>query len=114
MNVASVTLYTVNCTWVESLGRLSLTVVASNLPPVCPSFFLTLIWDAQAWVPQRQRPRRNRKNEAVRSMVRESIVRPANFIYPLFIHEEVSHCSSILHLFSKDLSSHNLLLIEGL
>ncbi|CAM9791629.1 unnamed protein product, partial [Discosporangium mesarthrocarpum] len=40
------------------------------------------------WVPQRARPRRNRKSEAVRSMVRETIIRPANFIYPLFIHEE--------------------------
>ena len=44
----------------------------------------------QAWVPQRPRPRRNRKSEAMRSMVRENVVRPANFIYPLFIHEEVS------------------------
>jgi len=34
--------------------------------------------------------RRNRKSEAMRSMVRENVVRPANFIYPLFIHEEVS------------------------
>jgi Delta-aminolevulinic acid dehydratase len=41
------------------------------------------------WVPQRARPRRNRKSEAMRSMVRETIVTPANFIYPLFIHEEV-------------------------
>lgn len=40
-------------------------------------------------MPQRPRPRRNRKNEAMRSMVRENVVRPANFIYPLFIHEEV-------------------------
>mmetsp|Transcript_4748 Transcript_4748/g.18978 ORF Transcript_4748/g.18978 Transcript_4748/m.18978 type:complete len:379 (-) Transcript_4748:62-1198(-) len=40
------------------------------------------------WVPQRARPRRNRKSEAVRSMVRESLVTPRNLIYPLFIHEE--------------------------
>eukprot|EP00178_Gracilaria_changii_P003981 TRINITY_DN1608_c0_g1_i1.p2 TRINITY_DN1608_c0_g1~~TRINITY_DN1608_c0_g1_i1.p2 ORF type:complete len:407 (+),score=85.97 TRINITY_DN1608_c0_g1_i1:3375-4595(+) len=38
------------------------------------------------WVPQRARPRRNRKNEAFRSMVRENIVLPSNFIYPLFVH----------------------------
>jgi porphobilinogen synthase len=38
------------------------------------------------WVPQRARPRRNRKTEGMRSMVRENIVTPANFIYPLFIH----------------------------
>lgn len=40
------------------------------------------------WVPQRARPRRNRKSAAVRAMLRENIVTPANFIYPLFIHEE--------------------------
>lgn len=42
----------------------------------------------EVWVPQRARPRRNRKSAAVRAMVRENIVTPANFIYPLFIHEE--------------------------
>jgi hypothetical protein len=54
----------------------------------------------KAWVEQRQRPRRNRKSEAVRKMVRETIVTPSNFIYPLFIHDETSnvqipvgHCS---------------------
>ena len=40
------------------------------------------------WVEQRSRPRRNRKSEAVRKMVRETIVTPSNFIYPLFIHDE--------------------------
>ena len=39
-----------------------------------------------AW--QRARPRRNRKSAAMRGMVRECIVTPANFIYPLFIHDE--------------------------
>lgn len=42
----------------------------------------------EVWVPQRARPRRNRKSPAMRAMVRENIVTPANFIYPLFIHEE--------------------------
>lgn len=42
----------------------------------------------EVWVPQRARPRRNRKSPAMRGMVRENIVTPANFIYPLFIHEE--------------------------
>lgn len=37
---------------------------------------------------QRARPRRNRKSPAMRAMVRENIVTPANFIYPLFIHDE--------------------------
>lgn len=41
------------------------------------------------WVPQMARPRRNRKSETVRGMVRENIVLPRNFIYPLFIHDEV-------------------------
>lgn len=36
---------------------------------------------------QRARPRRNRKNAAIRAMVRENIVTPANLIYPLFIHD---------------------------
>jgi len=42
----------------------------------------------EVWVPQRARPRRNRKNATMRGMVRENIVTPSNFIYPLFIHEE--------------------------
>jgi hypothetical protein len=42
-----------------------------------------------SWVPQMGRPRRNRKSEVMRSMVRENIVLPSNFIYPLFIHDEV-------------------------
>ena len=37
---------------------------------------------------KRARPRRNRKSAAVRSMVRECMVTPSNFIYPLFIHDE--------------------------
>lgn len=37
---------------------------------------------------QRARPRRNRKSPAMRGMVRENIVTPSNFIYPLFIHDE--------------------------
>lgn len=41
----------------------------------------------EVWVPQRARPRRNRKSPAVRGMVRENIVTPSNFIYPLFIHD---------------------------
>lgn len=40
------------------------------------------------WVEQRARPRRNRKSEAMRSLVRENIVTPKDFIYPLFIHDE--------------------------
>ena len=43
------------------------------------------------WVDQRARPRRNRKSEAMRRMVRENILSPADFIYPLFIHDEDSN-----------------------
>lgn len=34
------------------------------------------------------RPRRNRKSDAIRSLVRETVLTPADFIYPLFIHEK--------------------------
>jgi porphobilinogen synthase len=40
---------------------------------------------------QRARPRRNRKSAAMRGMVRENIVTPSDFIYPLFIHDEDSN-----------------------
>lgn len=46
------------------------------------------------WVDQRVRPRRNRKSKAMRNMVKETVVTPSNFIYPLFIHEE-DHCTPI-------------------
>jgi len=36
------------------------------------------------------RPRRLRKSEAIREMVRENHLNPADFIYPLFIHEKDS------------------------
>lgn len=32
------------------------------------------------------RPRRNRKSESIRSMIRETSIGPQHFIYPLFIH----------------------------
>jgi porphobilinogen synthase len=34
-----------------------------------------------------QRPRRNRKSAALRAMVRETELRPSDFVYPLFFHE---------------------------
>ena len=43
---------------------------------------------SRPWVQQRARPRRNRKSEAMRRMVRETILTPSNFIYPLFIRDE--------------------------
>jgi porphobilinogen synthase len=47
---------------------------------------LRLNENGKIWVPQRARPRRNRKSEGIRSMLAENVVTPANFIYPLFIH----------------------------
>lgn len=51
----------------------------------------------EVWIPQMARPRRNRKNEVVRAMTRENIVLPRNFIYPLFIHDEVSPTHLAIH-----------------
>jgi len=42
----------------------------------------------EPWVQQKQRPRRNRKSEVIRGLVRENIVTPRDFIYPLFIHDD--------------------------
>lgn len=33
------------------------------------------------------RPRRNRKNPAIRSLVQETTLSPSDFVYPLFLHE---------------------------
>jgi porphobilinogen synthase len=41
-----------------------------------------------AWTPQMQRPRRNRKSAGVRAMVRETFLTPANLMQPIFIHED--------------------------
>ncbi|RYD37500.1 MAG: porphobilinogen synthase, partial [Verrucomicrobiaceae bacterium] len=34
------------------------------------------------------RPRRNRRTAAIRSMVRETVLSPADFILPVFFHED--------------------------
>jgi porphobilinogen synthase len=38
-------------------------------------------------LPIRERPRRNRKSEAVRAACRETLLGPQHFVYPLFVHE---------------------------
>lgn len=43
----------------------------------------------EVWLPVQARPRRNRKNSAVRRLVQESVVKPSSLIYPLFVHDEV-------------------------
>ena len=35
-----------------------------------------------------QRPRRNRRNEAIRALVRETSLEPGKLIYPMFVHED--------------------------
>jgi len=59
------------------------------------------------WLPQRARPRRNRKSEAVRSMVRENVLAPCHLIYPLFIHDgdAVEEISSMPNCFRHSLAS---------
>jgi hypothetical protein len=73
-------------------NRVSVCSVKAGRDPV---YGLKLNEKGGIWVPQRARPRRNRKNEAIRSMTRENEVKPSNFIYPLFVHtkdynEEIS------------------------
>jgi len=43
------------------------------------------------WVPQRARPRRNRKTSGMRDMCAENVVTPANLIYPLFVHTKADN-----------------------
>ncbi len=38
------------------------------------------------------RPRRNRRTPAIRSMVRETTLSPADFILPMFFHEDADDC----------------------
>eukprot|EP00639_Heterosigma_akashiwo_P006103 CAMPEP_0194577344 /NCGR_PEP_ID=MMETSP0292-20121207/12160_1 /TAXON_ID=39354 /ORGANISM="Heterosigma akashiwo, Strain CCMP2393" /LENGTH=384 /DNA_ID=CAMNT_0039429701 /DNA_START=89 /DNA_END=1243 /DNA_ORIENTATION=- len=72
-----------------SSARASRSVLSMNFDPVDgPNAGLKRNNNGDVWVPQRIRPRRNRKSAAVRDMVRECIVTPRNFIYPLFIHDE--------------------------
>ena len=37
-----------------------------------------------------QRPRRNRRTAAIRGMIRESVLTPADFILPMFVHEDAA------------------------
>ncbi|PFH32690.1 parasite porphobilinogen synthase PBGS [Besnoitia besnoiti] len=42
----------------------------------------------EVWLPIQARPRRNRKNRAVRQLVQENLVKPSSLIYPLFVHDK--------------------------
>jgi len=66
----------------DNLGYAAIDPTAGNSPAVSRNKY------DGVWVKQRARPRRNRKSAGVRAMVRENIVTPAQFILPLFIHDE--------------------------
>jgi len=61
---------------------------ARDLAIPARSGLLSVNEEGTVHVQQRARPRRNRKSEGLRSMVRENVVTPANLIYPLFVHTE--------------------------
>ncbi|KAF5942317.1 hypothetical protein HYC85_019959 [Camellia sinensis] len=65
-------------------------VVAGNVPqaPPVPPKPAPPAWNpCCSTIPLNRRPRRNRKSPAVRAAFQETILTPANFVYPLFIHE---------------------------
>ncbi|XP_028107447.1 delta-aminolevulinic acid dehydratase, chloroplastic-like [Camellia sinensis] len=65
-------------------------VVAGNVPqapPVPPKRAPPAGTPVVPALPLNRRPRRNRKSPAVRAAFQETILTPANFVYPLFIHE---------------------------
>ena len=75
---------------------------AASFPPAFdptegPNAPLILNNKSSLWFPQRIRPRRNRKSAVIRNMVRETSISPANFIYPLFIHDE-DFCQDIVSM----------------
>lgn len=75
-----------------SLSRLSMAATsARDLAAPARSGLLAINDEGGVHVQQRARPRRNRKSEGLRSMVRENVVTPANLIYPLFVHTEAEN-----------------------
>jgi porphobilinogen synthase len=57
--------------------------------------FYSQIWlivDAGFCQPLSRRPRRNRKSPVMRASFQETSISPANFVYPLFIHEGWYFC----------------------
>jgi porphobilinogen synthase len=58
------------------------------------------------WLNQMARPRRNRKSDVVRSMIRENFVAPCHLIHPMFIHdglenEEIASMPGVFRLTLK-------------
>ncbi|KAK6938391.1 Delta-aminolevulinic acid dehydratase [Dillenia turbinata] len=65
-------------------------VVAGNVPeapPVPPKSAAPAGTPVVPSLPLNRRPRRNRKSPAMRASFQETNLSPANFVYPLFIHE---------------------------
>ncbi|KAL7246250.1 hypothetical protein ACSBR2_001384 [Camellia fascicularis] len=66
-------------------------VVAGNVPeaPLVPPMPAAPVGTpvVSSLVPLNRRPRRNRKSPALRAAFQETSLTPANFVYPLFIHE---------------------------
>ncbi|GFS40112.1 aldolase superfamily protein [Actinidia rufa] len=65
-------------------------VVAGNVPkapPVPPMPVAPAGTPVVPTLPLNRRPRRNRKSPALRAAFQETSLTPANFVYPLFIHE---------------------------
>lgn len=56
--------------------------------PVAPKGPLENNNYGEIWLPVQARPRRNRKNYAMRKLVQESLVKPSSLIYPLFVHDK--------------------------
>lgn len=66
------------------------TVAAGNVPeapPVPPKAAAPFGTPLVTPLPLKRRPRRNRKSPVLRASFQETSISPANFVYPLFIHE---------------------------
>ncbi len=61
----------------------------------------------------RYRPRRNRRSEAVRSLVRESVLQPSDFIMPLFILEGANNREPIASMPGIERLSPDLIVEEA-
>ncbi|WVZ17997.1 hypothetical protein V8G54_005319, partial [Vigna mungo] len=58
-----------------------------SAPPVPPKPAAPVGTPVVPSLPLHRRPRRNRRSPALRSAFQETSISPANFVYPLFIHE---------------------------
>ena len=61
---------------------MGLALIVSNHEPLW-----MLVHHVGWYQPLNRRPRRNRKSPALRAAFQETSLTPANFVYPLFIHE---------------------------